>query len=561
MKLMAIIERLTAHRSIFEKGTLERSGVELPVFKHAPQSLAALFEQYCALHRDKPFLVDGDITLTYGLAYELACRGAHGLTERHGIRPGDRVGIAASNSANWVIAYMATLMAGGCATLLNAWWTGEELAEGIELADCAIVLADEERAARLAPLHNAAEIVAFTDGGPDQGLSAILTDPGTQASLPEITGEDLATILFTSGSTGRSKAACSDHRAIVHAAMNFAVKNHALSICRTDAGVPPAQSQSALLSVPLFHVIGEVAVLLLSFFQGRRLVIMPKWDAREAMRLIERERITFFVGVPLMSYEIATHPDRDCFDLSSCESFAAGGAARPVDHVRHIDETFPETVQMLGYGLTETNCVGCTNVSEHYLAKPLSTGPASPPLVDVAIFSPEGEALPAGTTGEVAIRSVCNSLGYWRDPEATKAAFRPDGFFLTGDIGYLDEDGFLFIVDRKKDIIVRGGENISCAEVERVMYDHPDIAEASVFGLPDQRYGEVPVAAYRTVSGSAIGDDELRQYLKQNLANYKIPVHFWEEKQPLPRLGTQKIDKLALKARYSENWEDARSAA
>lgn len=559
--LMAIVDRLTAHRSIFERDFIERNGLRLPVFKHAPQSLPDLFDQFCALHRDNPFLTDGEVNLTYGQVHALARRAAMGLIGRHGIRPGDRVGIAASNSANWIIAYMAVLMAGGCATLLNGWWTGKELAEGVGLVDCSLVLADGERAARLEEEIDPERIVAFDHGRPDVGLEAILADSSDEVPFPEVTAEDLATILFTSGSTGRSKAACSDHRAVVHAAMNFAVKSQALSIVQTDAGAPPAQSQSALLSVPLFHVIGEVAVLLLSFFQGRRLVIMPKWDARHAMELIERERITFFVGVPLMSYEIATHPERENFDLSSCESFAAGGAARPIDHLYRIGETFPETVQMLGYGLTETNCVGCTNVNEHYLAKPASTGPASTPLVEIAIFAPDGSTLPAGKAGEIAIRSVCNSLGYWKDLGATERSFRSDGFFLSGDIGYLDEDGFLFVVDRKKDIIIRGGENIACGEVERAIYKHPDIAEVCVFGLPDERYGEVPVAVFRSISGAPMCDEELRRHLKQHLANYKIPIRFWEEKQALPRLGTQKIDKLALKARYSQNWEDARSAA
>ncbi|MCB2061677.1 MAG: class I adenylate-forming enzyme family protein [Novosphingobium sp.] len=561
VELTAIVDRLTAHRSIFERDVIERDGIQLPVFKHAPQSLPDLFGHYCDLHRDNPFLVDGDIALTYGQVHALARRAAAGLIERHGVRPGDRVGIAGSNSANWIIAYMATLMAGGCATLLNGWWTGHELAEGVKIADCAIVLADGERAARLKAQDQPARIVPFGHGQPDRGLSAILAEHCEADSLPEVTGDDLATILFTSGSTGRSKAAWSDHRAVINAAMNFAVKSHAVSISRTDAGTPPAQSQSALLSVPLFHVIGEVAVLLLSFFQGRRLVIMPKWDAKHAMELIQRERITFFIGVPLMSYEIATHPERESYDLSSCESFAAGGAARPIDHLHRIGQTFPEAIPMLGYGLTETNCVGCTNVSEHYLAKPASTGPASTPLVEIAIFGSEGNALPAGKTGEIAIRSVCNSLGYWNDPKATNEAFRPDGFFLSGDIGYLDEDGFLFVVDRMKDIIIRGGENIACTEVERAIYKHPDITEVSVFGLPHERYGEVPVAVYRTKTGVSVSERELRRDLKQHLAKYKIPVRFWEEKQALPRLGTQKIDKLALKARYSENWEDARSAA
>jgi acyl-CoA synthetase (AMP-forming)/AMP-acid ligase II len=262
-----------------------------------------------------------------------------------------------------------------------------------------------------------------------------------------------------------------------------------------------------------------------------------------------------------MSHEIATHPERDSYDLSSCETFAAGGAARPLDHIHRIRESFPDAFQMLGYGLTETNCVGCTNVNEHYLAKPASTGPASLPLVELAILGPDGEALPSGKCGEIAIRSICNFREYWNDPEATARAIRPDGFFLTGDIGYLDEDDYLFVVDRKKSIIVRGGENVSCVEVEQAIYSHPGIAEVSVFGLPDERYGEVPVAVYRPVPAVSLCEDELRAFLKRSLAAFKIPVRLWQEKRALPRLGAEKIDTAALKARYSQDWEGAKSAA
>ena len=560
-EVRAAMRRLTEAQSIFEREYVERHGVRLPVFKHAPQSLSHLFVHYCEQHRDKPFLIDGNVTLSFGEAHAMAARAANGLVTRFGMQPGDRVAIAAHNSANWIIAYMAILMAGGCATLLNGWWTGKELAEGIAIAECDMVLADPERAARLEGHEVAVRIVEIGHGDPAHGLAPILGNSGAAHSLPELTGDDLATILFTSGSTGRSKAAVSDHRSVVQATMSFAVKSHALATTLHEAGKSPTEDQVALLSVPLFHVTGAIATLLLSFFVGRSLVIMPKWDAREAMRLIEMERVTFFVGVPLMSHEIATHPERDSYDLSSCETFAAGGAARPLDHVLRIRETFPDAFQMLGYGLTETNCVGCTNVNDHYLAKPTSTGPASSPLVDLAILGPDGETLPAGQCGEIAIRSICNFRGYWNDPEATAEAIRPDGFFLTGDIGHLDEDGYLFIVDRKKDIIVRGGENISCVEVELALYSHPNITEVSVFGLPDAHFGEVPVAVYRPVPGTTLPEEELRTFLRQCIATFKIPVRFWEEAKALPRLGAQKIDKVALKARYSEKWEHARSAA
>ena len=564
-QLQTILERIVAPKSLFERETIVRDNHSLTVFRNAPENLTALFAQGCADHADREFLVDGDVRLTFGEVYDLARRTATGLIVRHNVRPGDRVGIAARNSASWVVAYMGVLMAGGCAVLLNGWWVGRELAHGVTLAECALVLADDERARRLADLDMAVPVITFDHGHPATGLSAVLAplpgQPGEAAALPQPAPDDPATILFTSGSTGLAKAAWSDHRAVTQAAASFAAQSQIMSVQAAEAGAPLAAVQTALLCVPLFHVTGKIALLLPSFLMGRRVVILPRWNAAEAMRLIARERVTMFVGVPLMSFEVATHPQRSDYDLSSCKAFAAGGAPRPIRHVGAIRAALPDAFPVMGYGLTETNCVGCTNINENYLAKPWSTGPVSSPLVELAIFDDAGNALPAGAPGEVAIRSVCNIRGYWNDPEATRQTLRADGFLLTGDIGYLDTEGYLVVVDRKKDIIIRGGENISCSEVEEAIYAHPDIAEVCVIGMDHHHHGEVPVAIYTPRDGAELSEQDLRHHLVGRLASFKHPVTFWREMQPLPRLGTQKIDKVKLKARYSQMWEAARTAA
>ncbi len=551
-ELNAVMDALTAPGGLLETASIRRFGVDLPVLKGAPPHLPALFAHYCTEHADKCFLVDGNLRLTFGEVHALALEAAHGLIARHGVKRGERVGIAARNSANWIVAYMAVLMAGGCATLLNGWWTGEEMAAAIDLTDCRLILADAQRAARLEVTLHGCKVVVFDHGDPRVGL-AIMLGAG-EAALPDLTGDDLATILFTSGSTGPCKGAVSDHRGVVHATFSYAAQTLMIFTNLAQHGTAPEGQPCALVALPLFHVAGEIPVLLQSLVVGRRLVLMPKWDPLAAMRLIEAERITYFVGVPLMSYEIASHPDRARFDLTSCLYFAAGGAPRPVEHVAAIREALPQAFPILGYGLTETNAVGCGNLNENYLAKPSSTGPASRPLVEVAILNDQGTALPQGATGEVAIRSVANFLGYWRNPEATAAAVTADGWFRTGDLGYLDEDHYLFIVDRKKDIIIRGGENISAAEVEAAIYAHPAIAEASVFGLPDARLGEVPVAVYVLHAGAALAANQLRSHLESHLAAFKIPVRFWQETANLPRLGTEKVDKRALKARFGADW-------
>ncbi len=550
--LNRIMDTLVAPGAPFETEPFARFGIELPAFKNAPPSLAHYFAHYCELNRDNDFLVDGDTRLTFGQTYDAARSVAAGLITRHGVSRGDRIGIAARNSANWIIAYMGIVMAGGCATLLNGFWTGDELAYGVELAECKLILADAQRAARLEGATHAAEVIVFGHGGqPAEGLAPVWSDPAN-VTLPDIAPDDVATILYTSGSTGSSKGAWCDHRSVVHGVMSYIAQSAMAALLMAERGDDAGATQPvALVAVPLFHVTGEVPLFLQSFAINRKLVLMPKWSAEQAMQLMQDEGVTYFVGVPLMSYEIATHPDRGSYDLTACKSFAGGGAPRPVEHVDKIKAAFPDSFPLLGYGLTETNGVGCGNFNENYLAKPGSTGRASRPIVEIAIIDDAGTPLPQGATGEVAFRSVANFNGYWKNDEATRAAFTSDGWFRTGDLGYLDADEYLFIVDRKKDIIIRGGENISCIEVEQEIYAHPDIAECSVFGLPDERYGELPAAVYMVKDHASVEADDLKEFLAERLARFKIPQYLWQVTDALPRLGTEKIDKRALRTKYT----------
>lgn len=552
---------LTADGAMFHTVPIERFGQQLPMIAAAPPHLPAYFAYFCATHGDKTFLVDGETRLSFAQAYQAARHVAGGLVEGLGLQKGERVGLAARNSANWVIAYMAVLMAGGCVTLLNGWWQGEEMADGIALVKCRYVIADAGRAARLEGHVHGAQVLPLEHDCPyEQGLAALLAHGGgMETALPTLSGDDLATVLFTSGSTGMAKGAVSDHRGVVQATLNYACQSVGVLAVLTARGQGPATGAQpvTLVNLPLFHVTGEVTVLLQSFALGRKIVLMAKWDAVEAMRLIEREAVTYFVGVPLMSFEIATHPDRDKYDLSTCVSFAAGGAPRPVEHVDRLRKALPHAFPLIGYGLTETNAVGCGNLNENYLAKPGSTGTASRPLVDLAILDDDGKPVPQGEIGEVAIRSICNFLGYWDNETATREAVTEDGYFRSGDLGYLDPEGYLFIVDRKKDIIIRGGENISCIEVESAIYAHPCIAEASVFGLPDEKLGEVPAAVYLAKEDCSASEAELREFLKQHIASFKMPVRFWEVHEALPRLGTEKVDKRSLRERYTREWLSA----
>jgi acyl-CoA synthetase (AMP-forming)/AMP-acid ligase II len=523
------------------------------IVSNFPATLPVFFRTFCALNGQVEAVVAGEERLSFGDLNRVSDELALALVAQRGIAKGDRVGIAMRNCPSWVVSYMAVLKAGGIATLLNGWWQSHEMAHALELTEPKLIIADRQRAERITAACGPWPIVSLAVEQPlGTALQPLLGEAApADVALPEITPDDDATILFTSGSTGAAKGALSTHRAVTTGVYAYATGLMCLLGIMQSRGEQPKNPPRTLINVPLFHVTGEVPVMLNSFVIGRGMVMMPKWDAGAALELIAREKITYFVGVPTMSLELMTHPDRDSYDLSSLTDIAAGGAPRPVSHVERLQQSFRGAQPALGYGLTETNAVGCSNFWGNYAAKPASTGRAQQPFVELAILGRGDAHLPAGERGEVAIRSAANIKGYWRDPDATAAAFTADGYFKTGDIGYLDEDGYLFIVDRKKDIIIRGGENISSAEVEAACYACESVSEAAVFGAPDERLGEVPVAVVLPAEGAALDEGELRGFLESRLAAYKIPARFIFADDSLPRLGTGKIDRVALKARYA----------
>ncbi|AJA07846.1 AMP-dependent synthetase and ligase [Sphingopyxis fribergensis] len=556
LRLEAAYNLITGPGGPIQVGSVERFGHQLPFITNAPTNLADYVAFFAMQHGDATFLVEGDERLSFKQVYMAARQVAAGLVEGHGVQRGDRVGLAMRNANAWCVSYIGILMAGGCATLLNGWWQGGELAAGILDSEAKLVIADAQRAARLEEVEHGAKVITLDLTQPiDQAIAPITGAGGSAATvLPVLTGQDLATILFTSGSTGQSKGAYSRHEAVVQAIFNYVTQTASIVHLLTEDGQMSDIQPATLICTPLFHVTAEIPVFLQSLALGRKLVLMPKWNADEAMRLIQDEKCNYFVGVPLMSYEILTSPNRKNYDLSTCKSYAGGGAPRPPEHVRRLATEMGEAKPLLGYGLTETNAVGCGIINENYVAKPMSTGPASKPLVDLAILDDNGEPVPQGGVGEVCIRSVANFEGYWNNEAATKAAFFDNGYFRSGDLGYLDEDGYLFIVDRKKDIIIRGGENISCQEVEAAIYEHAEVNECAVFGLPDERLGECVGAVVWVKPGSSVTAEDLCSFLSARLAPYKVPCQIWMSNDALPKLGSEKIDKVSLRNQYREEY-------
>jgi len=520
------------------------------IVTNLPPTLPMLFDIFCMLHADVTAVIYQGERLNFSELNAHATRLAEAIAGGWGIAKGDRVAIAMRNCPSWIVSYMAVLKAGGIATLINGWWQADELAHALELTEPKLVIADPQRAARIAATGIEVDIVALPVDQPvEAALQPLLAREAGDVPLPQVGPDDDATILFTSGSTGAAKGAVSTHRAVTTGTYAYSMSLATMLGIKESEGNPPKNPPRTLINVPLFHVTGEVPVMLNSFVIGRGMVLMPKWDAGEALRLIEAETVTYFVGVPTMSLELMQHPDRDKYSLASLTDIAAGGAPRPVAHVKRLQESFRGAQPALGYGLTETNAAGCGNFWQNYAAKPASTGRPQKPIIELAILGPNDEHLGPGSRGEVAIRAACLFRGYWRDEEATRAAFTADGFFRTGDIGYQDEDEYLFIVDRKKDIIIRGGENISSQEVEAAIYAHPLVAEVAVFGVADERLGEVPAAIVHCEDGG-LTPDALIAFLSERIAAFKVPAHLRMLDDPLPKLGTGKIDKVALRERY-----------
>ena len=547
---------MTADGAPFEMATATINGAEQRVYKSIPPNMAEYFKLMLK-NPEREFAVYLDERYTYGEAYAEAAALAVALREDYGVQRGDRVAILSRNNPQWMISFVAALSIGAVAVPMNAWWTTEELDYGLRDCGAAVVIADRQRIERLQTLVEPLQLalVAIDDcAGLEVPLrpyaEVVHAHAGAQMPAVDIDPDEHATIMYTSGSTGHPKGALSSHRGILSALFSWILLGGASKAVAGDSGEdsnPPV----GLLAIPLFHCTASHSAFMLSLIIGRKLVIMHKWDPQEALRLIEEERVTWFTGVPTMSAELqeaAVGSDRD---LSSLAEIFGGGAARPPAQVEKLAKTFKKSSAGIGYGLTETNALGTVNSGPVYLAKPGSAGTAVPAVTDVAILDENDQPVAQGERGEVCISSPANVLGYWNKPEATAEAFR-DGWFHTGDVGYLDEDGFLYIVDRMKEIIIRGGENISCIEVEAAIYQHPAVAEAAVFGVPDERLGEVVATVIVLKDGANLDADALREFLAGHLAKFKIPLHVRFHEESLPRIATGKIFKRQLKADLSE---------
>ena len=548
---------LTGPGAPFEIAEAEVLGRPSRIFTQIPPALRDLFDLIRARPADDVYLVFEDERWTNADMVKSIDEIATVLVERYGVTKGDRVAINMRNFPEWITAFGAATSIGAIAVLVNAWWTGPEIEFGLVDADAKVMITDRERVDRMGDRLQALNIhglVVRSEGDLPPGCDhlADVVTPGATMPMVEIYPDDDATILFTSGTTGVPKGAVSTNRGVMSGLFAFACRT-TVEALRWAPDTPPDPSTAApsipacfILTVPLFHVTGCVPVMLGSVTTGARLVMMHKWDPLRALQLIEREKVTNFVGVPTMSQDLVSHPDFAKYDTSSLKNVGGGGAPMAPELVRKIEGSFAgKASPQLGYGLTETNGYGPGNTGPDYMAKPSSTGRVVP-IMGVKIVDPNGSEQPNGEVGEVCLSGPMLIRGYWNRPEATAESIR-DGWLHTGDLGYLDDQGFLYVVDRIKDMVLRGGENVYCSEVEAAIFEHKDIHEVAVFGLPHERLGEEVVAALLPTPGKTIDIDELTAFLAERIAPFKIPSQWVVRDEPLPRGATGKILKREIR--------------
>ncbi len=546
---------LTAPGQRFEMETIDIRGVPTRVWKNAPPNLRAI-AMVGRMHGSREFTIYEDERVTYDAWFRAVAKLAQEMQAR-GVAKGDRVAVAMRNLPEWPVAFFAAVTIGAICVPLNAWWTGPELAYGLSNSGTKLLVCDDERWERITP-HRAecpdleTVFVSRCQGDPEgaERLENVIGTPKGYADLPQmelpevdIAPEDDATIFYTSGTTGNPKGALGTHRNLCTSIMSSGY-NAACAVLRRGEEMPEPTHKVGLTVIPLFHVTACSAGLMGNIAAGHTMIFMHKWDPIKAFEIIEREKVNSTGGVPTIAWQLIEHPDRKNYDLSSIEAIGYGGAPSAPELVRKIREVFG-ALPGNGWGMTETMATVTGHSSEDYLNRPDSCGPPVA-VADLKIMNEDGtEEMPAGDVGELWARGPMVVKGYWNNPEATAETF-VDGWVRTGDLARLDEEGFCYIVDRAKDMIIRGGENIYSSEVENVLYDHPAVTDAALIGLPHPQLGEEPAAVVHLAPGTTASEEELQAWVAGRLAKFKVPVRVVFTEDTLPRNANGKILKKDL---------------
>ena len=541
---------VTGPGQIFELIDAEVRGVKMKVFKNAPAHLGQLFAGARG-HGDKPFLVYENETYTFAQASDRIDALASLLVNTYGVKKGDRVAVAMRNFPEWVMSFAAIISVGAINVSMNSWWTEDEMDFALEDSGATVLICDQQRfdiGAASCVKKNIRVLVVRAEKPLPAGVDKWeeVLPLGDKHPGADIQPDDDATILYTSGTTGRPKGAVSTHRAIISSIMAFSARNNVFLMSGTKLKEVdgPEIPTSFILIVPLFHVTGCVPVMLSCFVAGLKLAIMYKWDPEKALEMIEREKITNFVGVPTQSWDLVNSPSFAKYDTSSLRAVGGGGAPSPASLVGKVQDKVKNGNPQLGYGMTETNAFGPAITGSDYLSHPTSTGRATWPML-VEVRDENLKPVPTGQAGEIWFFGPMLIRGYWNRPDATAETI-VDGWLRSGDLGRLDADGYVYVEDRVKDMILRAGENVYGAEVESAIYEHPAVHEAAVFGVPHERLGEEVGVAILPNDGMTLTPEELWAFLDDKIAKFKIPTQVVLMSEPLPRNAAGKFLKREL---------------
>ena len=546
----AAVKQVCAPGSLFEIVETEVRGVPTKVFVGTPPNVRVLYQM--ADQREDEFIIYEDERWRMPELLALAGQIGAALVTKFQIEKGDRVAIAMRNYPEWIAAFTAITSIGAVAVPLNAWWESEELEFALNDSGARVVFADDERIQQLRKTNGCAgslDVISVRSAnGEEQGaipLESVLDDSQTMPEA-EIHPDENMTILYTSGTTGTPKGAVSSHRAILNALLGFSARAQVSEIMEPSKTDSSESVQNAfMLCVPLFHVTGLIPVMLGSFAGHSKLVMTHKWDPNRALELIEKEKVTHFIGVPTMSWDLLEAETFHMRDTSSLRSVGGGGAPMPPELVKRIDDNFKRGKPGLGYGMTETNAYGPQNTGQEFLDHPTSTG-RPVPIMELRVTDLDGNVLPTGSKGELWFNGPTLITEYWNRPEASAETI-VDGWLRSGDIGHIDDDGRIYVSDRVKDMVLRGGENIYCAEVEAAIYEMPLVYECSVYGIPDERLGERLACHIMVKPGMNAEKEEIVDFLQGKIASFKVPEVITIVYEPLPRNASGKILKRELR--------------